>query len=119
MHLFSLYKTLTFRSGSIEDVTAVDGGGGVEYRDRLAERWRTSPPFRYLVRDVGRILSLTGLVMTGVELGLILMTTSEFFIGASWAILWAWAALSTYCCVAYTQTCLAYERDWWKLNVSS
>ena len=99
----------------MEDLTAVDGGGGAQYRDQLAERWSSSTPFRYLVRDVGRVLGCSGLLMVSVELALILMTPAEVFIGASWVVFWTWAALSTYCCVCYTKTCLAVERDWWKL----
>jgi hypothetical protein len=92
----------------------VDGAGGTDFRDRLADRWDASPPFQRLVRDVGRITGFSGLLMVGVELALILMTPADLFFGASWVILWAWAAVSAYACISYTKTCLEIEMLWWK-----
>ncbi|KAF8589691.1 hypothetical protein K439DRAFT_1331778 [Ramaria rubella] len=116
----SVPKGAPFRPGVyyiIEDLTAVDGGAGTAYRDRLSERWNRSPPFQLLVRDVGRILGFSGLLMVGVELALILMTPADLFYGASWVILWVWAALSAYFCISYTKACLVVEKDWWQHEV--
>lgn len=87
------------------------------YRDRLADRWEASPPFQRLVRDVGRITCLSGMLMVGVELALILMTPVEVYFGASWVVLWLWAALAAYFCVSYTKACLRSERAWWKQEI--
>lgn len=85
------------------------------YRENLAERWDVSPPFRRLVRDVGRILASSGLLMVSIEVALIIVTPVDVFFGASWLILWAWAALSACYCISYTKKCLREEKVWWNV----
>jgi hypothetical protein len=36
----------------IEDVVAVDGGGGIEYREAIMRRYKASEPFRRLLRQM-------------------------------------------------------------------
>ncbi|KAJ5543797.1 hypothetical protein N7513_003380 [Penicillium frequentans] len=43
----------------LEDIIAVDGKGGTGFRERLAQRYKTSPPFRGMLHRVtcyGRFL---------------------------------------------------------------
>jgi hypothetical protein len=42
----------------VEDVVAVDGGGGIEYRKAFVERYDTSPVFRRLIWDVSVVWML-------------------------------------------------------------
>ncbi|KAF8528171.1 hypothetical protein BU17DRAFT_39253 [Hysterangium stoloniferum] len=112
----SVPKGEPFRPGVyyvIEDLTAVDGGGGVEFRDELLERWNASLPFQSLVYNVGWILGTSGICMVLLELGLMMTTPIDIFFGLSWVILWAWAGLGAYYCIRYTKSRLKAEKLWW------
>jgi len=116
----SVPKGEPFRPGVyyvIEDLTAVDGGGGVEFREELLERWNASLPFQSLVYNIGWILGTSGFFMVLVELALMMTTPIDIFFGLSWIILWAWAGLGAYYCIKYTKSRLEAEKLWWDNEV--
>lgn len=70
-----------------EDLTAVDGGGGAAFRARLDHRYRTSPLFATMLRDLGFLLGFGGMALLAIECGLVFSgATDDIVYGTSLSI---------------------------------
>jgi hypothetical protein len=97
----------------IEDVVAVDGSGGQEFRTRLNARYEASHYFRLMLHRltlfwafgaVGAALITTALVFT-------LERDAAYVVG--WVLPCIWAAIWTFLTIIYVKRCLRRERRLW------
>lgn len=82
----------------IEDIVAVDGGGGKIYRQALDDRYKASPIFQQLLMELSLFWGI-GAVAIGVVL-IVLIATIDGVVayGLAWSVPWLWAI----CCVPIT-----------------
>ena len=98
---------------SVEDLTACDGAGGQDFRERLNMRWKASLPFRQLLEDLTLYIGLGFLAQTILQT-VVLFTTQEIvFVAVSTFILWGWCGLSAFLVISYTKRALREEKLWW------
>lgn len=82
----------------IEDVVAVNGGGGKLYRQALDDRYKASPRFRQLLAELSLFWG-TGAIVIGIVLIVLIATTDgDMAYGLAWSVPWVWAI----CCVPVT-----------------
>lgn len=97
-----------------EDLTAVDGGGGAEFRARLDLRYRSSPPFRSMLRDLGFLLGFGGMALVGIECGLVFSGASDDVVyGTTFAVAVVWAGIGAVVGITYSKWALRREARWW------
>lgn len=98
-----------------EDLTAVDGGGGAEFRRRLDERYRASPPFRAMLRDLGFLMGFGGMGLLAMECGLVFSGASDDVVyGTTFAIAVIWAGVGAFVGITYTRWAMRREARWWR-----
>lgn len=120
IRISSVPKGAHFRPGIysiIEDVVAVDGSGGTEFRTRLNERFEQSHYFR-------RMLHRLTLFWAGGSLGAAVVTTvlvftlerdAAYVVG--WVLPFLWAGVWAWATIWYVKKSLAFERkEWGKPN---
>ncbi|EIW85669.1 hypothetical protein CONPUDRAFT_118641 [Coniophora puteana RWD-64-598 SS2] len=76
-----------------EDVVAVDGGGGTEFRRRWNERYDASADFRRLMVRLDLLWGFSGLALAGGIFGVVFGVQEEnvgYVVG--WGAPWVWAA---------------------------
>lgn len=61
----------------LEDVIAVDGRGGTKFRERLDQRYKTSPPFRCMLHRVTMLWAIPQAVVSGGTLAGIVIAEPE------------------------------------------
>ncbi|CAG8905868.1 unnamed protein product [Penicillium egyptiacum] len=61
----------------LEDIIAVDGKGGTRFRDRLDQRYKSSPPFRGMLHRVTMLWAVPQMVVAGGTLAGIVITDRE------------------------------------------
>ncbi|KAL1304597.1 hypothetical protein AAFC00_003566 [Neodothiora populina] len=97
----------------IEDVVAVDGSGGVEFRERLNARYEASHDFRQMLH---RLTLFWGI---GAETAAVVITILIFTIQrdaayvVGWAVPFIWAGVWTVCTFAYVKRCMKEEKIRW------
>ncbi|KIM72679.1 hypothetical protein PILCRDRAFT_81698 [Piloderma croceum F 1598] len=97
----------------IEDIVAVDGGGGTAYREALVARYDASPFFR---RMLNRLDLFWGLgAFTTASIVTIMLWTIPVQIGywIGWLVPFLWAGLWAFLTIRYVQSCLIEERNAW------
>ncbi|KAF2801412.1 uncharacterized protein BDZ99DRAFT_403410 [Mytilinidion resinicola] len=115
--LSSMSKGSVFRPGLyilIEDIVAVDGGGGVAYRKALNARYEASPMFGRLLLHLSMFWSV-GALATAIIVTILVYTINEgVAYGIGWGIPFIWAGLWSIITVKWTQTALAREEKWFR-----
>lgn len=61
----------------LEDIIAVDGKGGTRFRDRLNQRYMTSPPFRAMLHRVTLLWAVPQTLVAGGTLAAIIIADRE------------------------------------------
>jgi hypothetical protein len=102
----------------VEDVIAVDGGGGNEFRQAWRTRYEESRVMRRIIRDASVGWGLTG-VLFGTALIVIDWTVAvDPAYGVSYGLPWLWAILGTLLTWYFVSRSLAHEhREWIAANV--
>lgn len=95
----------------IEDVVAVDGGGGTSFRRAWAERYQASYLMRKLIRDVSFGWGITGTVFGGVWTGIVIpdFVADDVAVGIGYGLPWGWALVMTAWTVWYSKRMIARE----------
>ncbi|GAB7353273.1 hypothetical protein MBLNU459_g3779t1 [Dothideomycetes sp. NU459] len=98
----------------IEDVVAVDGSGGIEFREKLNARYEASHDFRQMLH---RLTLFWGI---GAECMAIVVTVLVYTLPSGdaaycvgWAAPFAWAGVWTLVTFRWVKTSMAYERRRW------
>jgi len=100
----------------IEDVVAVDGGGGQMYRYALRTRYLSSPYFRRMLFEMNCFWS-GGSIIFAAAITAIIFTVSEpvaFTLG--WTLPFAWAGVWTLITIPWVQSDLRREKQAWAEN---
>lgn len=97
----------------VEDVIAVDGGGGLAFRHAWAHRYQTSVIIRRVCRNTSLLWGLSG-TLIGIALviaGWLAPTDTAY--GLGYGIPWLWAMLCTAVTIVYVHHMLIKEeREW-------
>ncbi|KAJ5948665.1 hypothetical protein N7454_001972 [Penicillium verhagenii] len=100
----------------IEDVVAVDGGGGQIYRYALRTRYLSSPYFRRMLFEMNCFWS-GGSIICAAAITAIIFTVEEsvaFTLG--WSLPFAWALIWTAITIPWVQSDLRREKKAWAEN---
>ena len=103
----------------IEDVCAVDGSGGTEFREALNRRYEASHVFRAMLRRLGAYWAI------GAEAMAVLTTILVFTIGKNaayvvgWSIPFIWAGIWTVGTIMYVKKKLREEKKAWAEEVAT
>lgn len=103
----------------IEDVIAVDGSGGTEFREALNRRYEASHVFRAMLRRLGEFWAF------GAEATAVLTTILVFTLGkdaaycVGWSLPFVWAGFWTLATWWYVRRKLAEEKRAWAEEVAA
>jgi len=97
----------------VEDVVAVEGFGGLEWREALDKRYQASPYFRRTLSKltvfwVGGSFAITAACVT-----VIAVAKEPIGYGVGWILPFAWAALWTFITIEWTRRMLRKEKRLW------
>lgn len=97
----------------VEDVVAVDGGGGQRYRSALMMRYNASPKFRTLLRQMTWFWGVPSLFIGVVLIALIFTVRKEVAYGLGWSIPAIWAGIWTLITILWVKRVLKEEEEEW------
>ena len=97
----------------IEDVCAVDGGGGTEYREALNRRYEASHIFRAMLRRLGVFWAVGGEVTAIVTTILICVLPYDPAYVVGWSLPFVWAGVWTLATIWYVKRELKKEKIAW------
>lgn len=103
----------------IEDICAVDGSGGTEFRTALDTRYAASHIFRAMLRRLGIFWAFGGEACAVVCTILIFTINAEAGYVIGWSVPFIWAGVWTLCTIWYVNRELAYERQEWSKEVAT
>ncbi|KAF8863009.1 hypothetical protein BDZ45DRAFT_738688 [Acephala macrosclerotiorum] len=97
----------------IEDVIAVDGGGGTEYREQLNRRHEASAHFRRFLIFLSLFWSVPAMI-TGVATAIFVLR-AERSVGyvLGWVLPFIWAAIWAAISIRFVKQQLVVEREAW------
>ena len=94
----------------VEDVVAVDGNGGLDYREAWTARYKSSTVFRSMIWNLSVVWMLTFYVLAGVFTALVFVLPK----GATYAVGWAGpfplAGAMALWTIFYVKSCLREEK---------
>ncbi|KAK3718848.1 hypothetical protein LTR37_004764 [Vermiconidia calcicola] len=97
----------------IEDICAVDGSGGTEFRENLNRRYEASHMFRSMLRRLGEFWAF-GAQATAVVTTILVYTLGEdaaYVVG--WSLPFVWAGFATWFTIWYVRRKLGQEKKAW------
>ena len=97
----------------VEDVIAVDGGGGLAFRHAWAHRYQSSLAIRRLLRVAAVWWGATGLLVAAALLAAAWTAPENTAYGLGYGIPWLWALLGAAGTVAHARAQLAREKREW------
>jgi len=100
----------------IEDIVAVDGGGGRPFREALNMRYEASPLFRRMLHRLNAFWGFGAVVVAGAVTSVLWTIPKEIGYGIGWVVPFIWAALWTFLTIRYVRSCLAEERMAWRVH---
>ena len=102
----------------LEDIVAVEGGGGFEFRKRCSRRYEASLPFRRLMQQLSVAFSLWALVLFLFALAVVVANVQGrldedivYAIVVGFSVVWS--ALFAIAAWQYSQWSLREEMHWW------
>jgi len=102
----------------IEDIIAVDGGGGVQYREELVARYDASPLFRHMLNRLDAFWGFGAIFCSAVVTTLLWTLPEAIGYGIGWGVPFIWGGLWTVLTFRYVQSCLIKERKAWQAEMS-
>lgn len=101
----------------IEDIIAVDGGGGTEYRKRLSVRYEASHTFRQMLHRLTLFWAF-GAEATAILCTILIFTldSHDAVFSLGWSVPFVWAGIWALMTWWYVERCLKYERENWTRN---
>lgn len=116
MRISSIQKGEPIRPGIysiVEDICAVDGSGGTEFRTALDARYRASHYFRQMLHRLSEVWAITMLICAIVTTVLVFTLEPEVAYVVGWTVPFIWAALVTLWTFWYVKRCLKLEIEKW------
>ncbi|KAF7716173.1 Uncharacterized protein PECH_005450 [Penicillium ucsense] len=101
----------------IEDVVAVDGGGGQIYRYALRTRYLSSPYFRRMLFEMNCFWSGGSIIFAAVITALVFTLPEPVAFTLGWSLPFAWAGIWTLITIPWVQSDLRREKEAWAQNV--
>ena len=93
----------------VEDVVAVDGNGGVEYREAFTLRYETSPVFRRMLWTLSAVWMVAFYTFAGVLTGLVFWLPESAVYAVGWAVPFPLAGLMAVWTIFYVKAILKEE----------
>ncbi|OIW23812.1 hypothetical protein CONLIGDRAFT_585313 [Coniochaeta ligniaria NRRL 30616] len=103
----------------IEDICAVDGSGGTEFRTALDTRYAASHIFRTMLRRLGVFWAVGGEACAIVCTILIFTINAEAGYVIGWSVPFIWGGVWTLCTFWYVNKQLKIERQEWSKEVAT
>ncbi|RSL53338.1 hypothetical protein CEP54_010464 [Fusarium duplospermum] len=105
----------------IEDVVAVNAGGGRPYREALAARYKASPRFRRMIYVQSWFWSIPALVLAVplTVISVIPQVPATGAYGVAWAVPFLWATLWGIITIKWCKKDMARERREWEAGIDS
>ncbi|RAL14888.1 uncharacterized protein BO97DRAFT_468827 [Aspergillus homomorphus CBS 101889] len=100
----------------IEDVVAVDGGGGQIYRYALRTRYLASPYFRRMLFQMNCFWAGGSVVCAAAITAIIFTVEESVAYTLGWTLPFAWAGVWTLITIPWVQSDLRRERQSWGMN---
>ncbi|GLB21278.1 hypothetical protein AtubIFM61612_011237 [Aspergillus tubingensis] len=97
----------------LEDIIAVDGNGGTEFRDRLDQRYNASPPFRNMLHRLTILWMVPQMLVAGGTLAGIVIADHELAYTLGWSVPAIWAGIWAMVMVICIRVELRRERHYW------
>lgn len=97
----------------IEDVVAVDGGGGQKYRHALRNRYLCSPYFRQMLFEMNCFWAGSSIVFAVAITAIIFTTPEPVAYTLGWSLPFAWATAWTAITIPWVQSELRREKKLW------
>ena len=103
----------------IEDVIAVDGSGGTDFREALNRRYEASHVFRSMLRRMGAFWAFGAQGMAVVLTILIFTIQDEAAYVVGWAAPWIWAGVWVWITIWYVKRKLREEKEGWAEEIAT
>ena len=103
----------------IEDIIAVDGSGGTEFRENLNRRYEASHVFRAMLRRLDMYWAFGAEIMAVVTTILIFTLGEDAAYVVGWSVPFIWAGIWTWGTIIYVRRKLAEEKKAWAEEVST
>ncbi|KGO74860.1 hypothetical protein PITC_043420 [Penicillium italicum] len=100
----------------IEDVVAVDGGGGQIYRYALRTRYLSSPYFRRMLFEMNCFWSGGSIICAAAITAVIFTVRENVAFTLGWTLPFAWAIIWTLITIPWVQSDLRREKKAWAEN---
>lgn len=100
----------------IEDIVAVDGSGGTDYREALNKRYEASHTFRAMLRRLGLFWSIGAEAMAVLCTILVFTLQRDAAYAVGWAAPFIWAGVWTLATFWYVKKKLRDEKTAWTLE---
>ncbi|KAL7276068.1 hypothetical protein RUND412_000947 [Rhizina undulata] len=101
----------------IEDIVAIEGGGGREFRQAWHDRYQASMVFREMLFKMTLFWGAGATVMGGVMLAVAFGTPSKYVaFGLAWGLPFVWAGLWAVITIKWVQKMLKEEEETWDVN---
>ncbi|PSK55373.1 hypothetical protein B9Z65_2762 [Elsinoe australis] len=101
----------------VEDIVAVDGSGGTEYRERLWKRYQASKVFRVMLEKLTLFWGMGCLAMATLTTILIFTLEGDYAYAVGWSAPFLWAAIWAAMTWWYVERSLRVERETWGRDV--
>lgn len=103
----------------VEDVVAVDGQQGQEWRRAWAARYEASPALQRFLRTMDLVWGVTGLAVVAVVWGVVFgVSNAEVGYVVGWALPWVWATVMTVLTIQLAKRMLRREAQQQERSVS-
>ncbi|CAG7930214.1 unnamed protein product [Penicillium olsonii] len=100
----------------IEDVVAVDGGGGQIYRYALRTRYLSSPYFRRMLFEMNCFWSGGSIIFAAAITAVVFTVQENVAFTLGWTLPFAWAGVWTLITIPWVQSDLRREKKAWAEN---
>ncbi|KAL5391501.1 hypothetical protein DPSP01_001365 [Paraphaeosphaeria sporulosa] len=97
----------------IEDICAVDGSGGTEFRQRLNLRYQASKAFREMLHHLTLFWAIGAIVCSAVTVAIVFTIQRDAAYIVGWVLPFLWAGIWTAITIPWVQRSLAHEYEQW------
>ncbi|GFZ49882.1 hypothetical protein JCM24511_07285 [Saitozyma sp. JCM 24511] len=101
----------------IEDIVAVDGGGGATYRKQLSDRYEASPIFRAMLSKLSLFWWIGAELVATLTTALVFTLPKEPAYVVGWSLPFLWAGIWTAATIWYAKRELRREAKQWSEEV--
>ncbi|KZP10458.1 hypothetical protein FIBSPDRAFT_96727 [Athelia psychrophila] len=100
----------------IEDIVGVDGGGRLDFRERLNSRYEASPMFRRMLFRLNAFWGFGAVTLAGTLMGVVWVVPGTVAFGIGWIVPIIWAGIWAFLTIRYVKASLVEEYATWHLT---